>query len=280
MLSRFVALSVSLTRKVSLLQHEFPTGDKPRSGGRFFVEAVREELDAEWEWFLDVEARTVELVAPAGLDLQTADVVAPTVAQPFEHVGASGVHISGLNITHTAAQYMASGWENPSRGDWTIFRGGAVYFEDSHNCTVTNCFFDQVGSNGVMVSEYNTNVEIDKCRFVAAGSSAVAFVGNRHRAHGTYAAFPTDCSVKNSFMAELGYFDKQVAGVFISNSQRINVSHNMVRNVPRAGLLMNDGLVGGHDIAYNHVWNSVRDTSDHGKPPSRSLALDRPCPFR
>ena len=124
----------------------------------------------------------------------------------------------------------------------SIFRGGAVYFENAHNCTVTNCFFDQVGSNGVMVSEYNSNVDIDKCRFVAAGSSAVAFVGNRHRAHGTYAAFPTDCSVKNSFMAELGYFDKQVAGVFISNSQRINVSHNLVRNVPRAGLLMNDGL--------------------------------------
>ena len=162
-------------------------------------------------------------------------------------------------------------------GDWTIFRGGAVYFENSHNCTVTNCFFDQVGSNGVMVSEYNSNVDIDKCRFVAAGSSAVAFVGNRHRAHGTYAAFPTDCSVKNSFMAELGYFDKQVAGVFISNSQRINCSHNMVRNVPRAGLLMNDGLVGGHDIAYNHVWNSVRDTSDHvrAKPPPR--AFRHPC---
>ena len=58
---------------------------------------------------------------------------------------------------------------------------------------------------------------------------------------GTYAAFPTDCSVKNSFMAELGYYDKQVAGVFISNSQRINASHNMIRNVPRAGILLNDG---------------------------------------
>jgi hypothetical protein len=60
-----------------------------------------------------------------------------------------------------------------------------------------------------------------------------------------------------------GYYDKQVAGVFISNAQRINASHNMIRNVPRAGILMNDGLVGGHDIAYNSVWNSVRDTSDH-----------------
>eukprot|EP01046_Picozoa_sp_COSAG06_P043363 COSAG06_NODE_5669_length_3331_cov_2.810496_5_plen_125_part_00 len=80
---------------------------------------------------------------PTGLDMETAEVVAPAVAQPFEHVGASGVHISGLNITHTAAQYMLP-YDNPSRGDWTIYRGGAVYFEDSHNCTVTNCFFDQV----------------------------------------------------------------------------------------------------------------------------------------
>ena len=84
--------------------HKFPSGDKPRRGGRFFVEAVREELDSVWEWFLDAEGRSVELVAPAGLDLATAEVVAPTVAQPFEHVGASGVHIEGLNITHTAAQ--------------------------------------------------------------------------------------------------------------------------------------------------------------------------------
>lgn len=133
--------------------------------------------------------------------------------------------------------------------------------EDSHNCSVTNCFFDQVGSNGVMVNGRNSNHRVEKCRFIAAGASAVAFVGDRHKSHGTYAAFPTDCSVKNCFMAELGYYDKQVAGVFISNSQRINASHNMIRNVPRAGILMNDGLVGGHDIAYNFIWNSVRDTS-------------------
>lgn len=97
--------------------HEFPNGDKPHDGGRFFVEAIREELDAEWEWFLDVKARTVELVAPAGLDMETANVVAPTIAQPFEYVGARDVHITGLNITHTAAQYMLP-YDNPSRGDW------------------------------------------------------------------------------------------------------------------------------------------------------------------
>ena len=195
--------------------------------------------------------------------MATAVVVAPVVQQPFEHHGASNVRLSGLNITHTAAQYMLP-YDNPSRGDWTIYRGGAVYFEDSHNCSVANCTFDQVGSNGVMVNERNSAIAIADSRFLAAGASGVAFVGNRARAHGTYAAFPTDCSVQNCFMTGLGYYDKQVAGVFISNSQRINCSHNLIRNVPRAGILVNDGLVGGHDIAYNHVWNSVRDTSDHG----------------
>jgi hypothetical protein len=108
--------------------------------------------------------------------------------------------------------------------------------------------FDHVGSNGIMVNERNSRISVEHCRFIAAGASGVAFVGNRHKAHGTYAAYPTDCVVKNCFMAGLGYFDKQVAGVFISNAQRINCSHNMIRNVPRAGILMNDGLVGGHDI--------------------------------
>ena len=61
-------------------------------------------MDAPFEWFLDVEARTVEFVAPAGLDMTTAVVVAPAVQQPFEHHGASNIRLSGLNITHTAAQ--------------------------------------------------------------------------------------------------------------------------------------------------------------------------------
>ena len=155
--------------------HEFPNGDKPNGGGRFFVEAVREELDAEWEWFLDAEARTVELVAPAGLDMHTADVVAPAVAQPFEHIGATGVQITGLNITHTAAQYMLP-YDNPSRGDWTIYRGGAVYFEDSANCSVRDCFFDQVGSNGVMVNERNSHIDVDHCRFIAGFSLSVSLL--------------------------------------------------------------------------------------------------------
>ena len=245
--------------------HEFPSGDKPRAGGKFFVEAVREEMDAPLEWFLDAKARTVEMVAPAGLDLSSPalNAVAPVISQPFEHVGASNVVIEGINITHTGAQYMLP-YDNPSRGDWTIYRGGAVYFEDAINCSVKRCIFDQVGSNGVMVNERNSNIDISGSRFHASGASDVAFVGNRHKSHGTYAAFPTDCSVKNCFMSETGYYDKQVAGVFISNSQRINASHNTIRNVPRAGILMNDGLVGGHDIAYNSIWNSVRDTSDHG----------------
>eukprot|EP01048_Picozoa_sp_COSAG05_P019444 COSAG05_NODE_3046_length_2387_cov_1.999563_3_plen_218_part_00 len=173
--------------------HEFPNGDKPHGGGRFFVEGVREEMDAAFEWFLDAKQRTVEIVAPSGLDMDHANVVAPLVEQPFEHVRSTNVHIKGLNITHTAAQYMFP-YDNPSRGDWTIYRGGAVYYEDSSNCSVTDCVFDQVGSNGVMVNERNSLINVERSRFISAGASGVAFVGNRHKANGTYAAYPTDCA--------------------------------------------------------------------------------------
>ena len=35
-----------------------------------------------------------------------------------------------------------------------------------------------------MVNERNSVIAVDKCRFIAAGASAVAFVGNRHKSHG------------------------------------------------------------------------------------------------
>ena len=123
---------------------------------------------------------------PTGLDMETAEVVAPAVAQPFEHVGASGVHISGLNITHTAAQYMLP-YDNPSRGDWTIYRGGAVYFEDSHNCTVTNCFFDQVRFiNHQSGQRGSFHVICCNCRLFLASASTADQLSGSVLSHHTY----------------------------------------------------------------------------------------------
>lgn len=46
--------------------------------------------------------------------------------------------------------------------------------------------------------------------------------------------------------------------------QSITVSHNTIYDVPRAGINVNEGTWGGHVIEYNDVFNTVKESGDHG----------------
>jgi hypothetical protein len=46
--------------------------------------------------------------------------------------------------------------------------------------------------------------------------------------------------------------------------QDITVSHNTIYDVPRAGINVSEGTWGGHIIEFNDVFNTVKETGDHG----------------
>jgi len=235
---------------------------------RFFVENVFEELDAPGEWYLDKEEGMLYYMPYKGVDLSESDVIAPILKQVVEFRGSqeepvSNITLSGFKITHTASIFLEP-YEAPSLGDWTIHRSGAVFMEGAVNCTIENFFFDAVGGNGVFINNYNRGIKVAGCKFTESGESAICLVGSRHLSYGSVTAFPSDCTISNNLIHDCGIFGKQIAGVFISNSKRITVSHNLIYNMPRAGICINDGWGGGHIIEYNEVYNAVRETRDHG----------------
>jgi hypothetical protein len=65
-------------------------------------------------------------------------------------------------------------------------------------------------------------------------------------------------------MFNLGLVEKQSAGVELSMCQSITVSHNTIYDVPRAGINVSEGTWGGHVIEYNDVFNTVKESGDHG----------------
>jgi pectate lyase len=91
---------------------------------------------------------------------------------------------------------------------------------------VHRCYFDQTGSNSIFINNHNSHITVDRNIFSGSGESAVAVVGDRFTSLGTHSTFPTDITVSNNTMFELGHFGKQVAGVFVSNAQRVTISHN------------------------------------------------------
>ncbi len=235
---------------------------------RFYIENVFEELDSPGEWYLDSEKGILYYMPPTGVDLRHAKVEAPILDQVVEFRGSQQdpvrhVHLSGFRIAHTASTFLKQ-YEAPSRGDWTIHRGGAVFMEGVEDCSVEKCFFDAVGGNGVFLNNYNRHVRIYGNKITQAGDSAICLVGFEPMAQGTNHPVPTENLISNNLIHDCGAFGKQIAGIFSSITLRNTISHNLIYNMPQAAMTFNDGWGGGHIVEFNEIHDTVLETSDHG----------------
>ena len=68
------------------------------------------------------------------------------------------------------------------RSDWTTYRGGAIFCNGTEDCSLEDCFIDQVGGNAVFVNNYNRRLTVRGCHIAEAGANGVAFVGDRDAA--------------------------------------------------------------------------------------------------
>ncbi|MCA5004251.1 right-handed parallel beta-helix repeat-containing protein [Sphingobacterium bovistauri] len=253
-----------------------------------FVENIFEELDDTNEWYFDINKSILYYKPEQGtnpnvLKFETARLeniisLVGTKQQPVRNI-----KIKGLDFVCTAPTFMKTS-EPLLRSDWTIYRQGAVKFENAENCEVSQSNFYNLGGNAVFVSNYNREVKISGNLIEQIGASAVSFVGDPSAVRSPsfrYENFvpeadldtvrgpksdnyPKDCEVSDNLIRNIGLVEKQVAGVQISIAESIRVLHNTIYDIPRAGINVGDGTWGGHDIAYNDVFNTVLETSDHG----------------
>jgi hypothetical protein len=253
-----------------------------------FVENIFEELDAPGEWFLDANAHTLYFLPPAGLDLKNAVVEATRLRTLVEFRGNEAhpvkwVVLRGL-VFRQAARTVMENREPLLRSDWTIYRGGAVFFNGAEDCALEDSFIDQVGGNAVFVNNYNRRVVIRGTQIAKAGASGICFVGDPQAARSPLfnydqvqelAAidrtsgprsnnYPADCLVDDCLIHQTGRVEKQTAGVEIDLAQNITVRHCSIYDLPRAGINIGDGCWGGHLIEFCDVFDTVKETGDHG----------------
>jgi hypothetical protein len=147
-----------------------------------YMENIFEELDAPGEWFLDAKNHTLYFYPPVGMDLANATVEATRLRSLVEFRGIEDrpvrfVVFQGLTFRHAARTVMDTK-EPLLRTDWAIYRGGAILFEGAEDCTLEDCFLDQVGGNAVFVNHYNRRVIVRGCHIARAGASGVCLVGD------------------------------------------------------------------------------------------------------
>jgi hypothetical protein len=253
-----------------------------------FVENIIEELDAPGEWFLDAKARLLYYYPPQSLDLSKAVVEGVRLRGLVAFRGTRQkpvrfVTLKGLTF-RCAARTFLDNREPLLRSDWTIYRGGAVFFTGCEGCTLEDCTLTHLGGNAVVVSGYNRRVAVRGCHITEIGANGVAFVGDPRAVRSPLFEYgqrqgvqdidrtpgpkgedyPAACSVEDCLIHRTGRVEKQTAPVEISTAQGISVRYCSIYDVPRAGINVGDGCWGGHLIEFCDVFDTVKETGDHG----------------
>ncbi len=248
-----------------------------------YVENIFEELDATGEWFHNAKTGTLSYFPPPSVDLQTATVEVVRLRNLVEFAGAKNVTLRGFIFRHAARTFMDTR-EPLLRSDWTIYRGGALLFNNSEDCTVADCELDQLGGNAIFVNNRNRRVRIAGCDIHDTGASAVAFVGDPQAVRNPllgyglrqdYATidktpgpktdnYPSDSIVEDCLIRHVGVVEKQTAGVTIDMAQNITIRHCSIYDASRAGINIGDGCWGGNVIEFCEVFDTVMETGDHG----------------
>lgn len=251
------------------------------------VENIFEELDVPGEWYYDNSKRLLYYFPFPETDLSSAKVEIVRLRQLMEFQGnkenpVQFVRLDGLVFKHAARSFMQNK-EPLLRSDWTIYRGGALFFNGATDCTVSNCEFNQLGGNSIFVNNYNRRLTFRTCYIHHGGANGIAFVGdpnmvrsplfrygdqdyeNMDRTPGPKGDYyPEDCVLEDCLITMTGRDEKQTAPVQISMSHKITVRHCSIYDVPRAGINISEGTFGGHIIEYCDVFNTVLETGDHG----------------
>lgn len=279
-----------------------PNPALPYDPNHVVAEGIFQELDAPGEWYYNSATGVVYYDSPAGTDASHATVETAELDELVHVQGESAtrpVHdltFSGLTFTQTHRTLFDHPYEALQLGDWAVARTGAVYMKDAQRVTVTGSSFDQLGGNGVFMDGYNDRNTVSDSTFRDDGATDVQVVGSESavRDPSTWTDqvtaltdttpgpktedYPRDITVSGNSMADMGQFEKESAGVNISMSRRVTVSHNTVHDSPRSCVNINDGTWGGHVIENNDMFDCVKETSDHG--PFNSWGRDRFWPLQ
>lgn len=246
-----------------------------------YAENIREEMTRPGEWYYDERNLRLYVRPFPGDDLNQAEAA---VSRGFFILeDCEEVTIENITFQRSVRTFMDTK-EPLLRSDWTIYRGGAVLVKNSRNVSIDRCSFRDIGSNGVFVDGDNEQIAITRSHFRCIGASALCFVGRSDAVRSPLFEYnetqpfpnldlekgpkspnyPKNCTAEDCLVEYVGLTEKQATGIEISMAFGITVKNCTVCHTSRSGINISEGTFGGHRIEGCDVFDTVRETGDHG----------------
>lgn len=253
------------------------------SGGSWYIENVREELDSPNEFFFDTATRELLYVfntskSPSSVVFESTELkVLLSIKGGNKETPARDILIQGIEFRDAAYTFMDP-HGMPSGGDWGLQRSGALLFENTVDVLVEGIKVTRCDGNGIFINNYNRNLTIQKSELVWIGDSAIAAWGSTEQGlgggsiklpegvgiDGTGGNQPRGTQIISNVIHEFGLFQKQSSAFFQAQACQTTITGNILYNGPRAHINFNDQFGGANNISSNLIFNACRETADHG----------------
>ena len=207
-----------------------------RPGDRYFVQGMREELDAPGEWYHDRETHTLFFLPPEPLADRPVSV--PTLATIMS-LGPDTEHVTIRGLTFECCE------------------GTAIAVRNSRHCRVAGCVIRNVGNysgSGVSIDGGSDNAVVG-CDISETGSHGISISGGDRTT-----LTPARNSAENNYIHHVGVFYKQGVGVALSGVGN-RVAHNLIHDGPRMGIMFGGNNL---EIEFNHIRHVNLETEDTG----------------
>ncbi len=275
------------TREITVTRRLTQVWDRLMSGNRFYVENLLEELDQPGEWCFDAQTLTLYFWPPQGT-LDGAEVTIPiidrlielraTTNEPVRHL-----HFSGLTFTQTLPVFP---WIHPLNPDYVDCNrpnsgGFAFYLENTEECVIDGCRFDQVGGDAIRLHGASTRNRITRNEIVSAGAQGICFAdlefwpyhypavwrGNEVKLQSVSSRLPWAVGnvVENNHIHDCGVIDNFGAAIHFHalNTDGNVVAHNHIHDQPHHGIYFSMGF-GQNIIEYNDLHDLCFVMADAG----------------
>ncbi|HJV48214.1 MAG TPA: right-handed parallel beta-helix repeat-containing protein [Geothrix sp.] len=221
-------------------------------GDRYFVDNVREELDAPGEWYLDPQARTLTYLPRATFSAKS-EVIVPMTRRLIQVEGGRSAQTPVRYLRFSGLTFRDTDWVGGgASAGYGMGDDGALVLDNAEACVVEDCRFLNLGAYGVCLDQGQRNT-VRGCDVAHAGGGGVLIRGSR------------DNQITDNHLHHLGESYQHVGGIVLegTGASGNTLAHNAIHDSSRYGISLKEP--GEKNlIAFNRIQNTNLETYDSG----------------
>jgi|688.fasta_scaffold16565_3 hypothetical protein len=243
----------------------------------FWIEGVKDELDMPGEWFLDHQEGKLYYKPLKGENPNKSKIIAPYLNRIFYLKGdiekkshVSNIYFQGFHFSHTT---YTLGQIEPR-----VHTDAAVVMENTQNCQLTNCHFNNIGGYALWFHLDSKNNVFDHNTVKNAGGGGVLLTGARlsymddtkiySQGENASKVFPILNRITRNIVEHCGQIRYYGGGVHIDSrpaSMAMEpgnyIAHNHFKDLSRNGIFAFRNQ-GGNVVEFNEINDCMQKTID------------------